>query len=427
MKQKKNSLIKVLVELFMKFALIFVFVFFQNINTLIFAWYAYLFSSLFLVKRERLLLLIIIVLTMYNTTAWIVFYITGLIYPPFPEPSIIYEATISALRGVVLTYFVISFLFLKFDWNNWIRKMSLRVVYILNNMSYIRLVLTSLVLYIFAFYDWYTMLRIGPFVILEYPRRYFWQSFLSTSNHNVQLITISLSIILFLGFFLKRNKIFKMNCIAVLLLYYIPYVVVGARKELLIVLLSGAIIVVYIFKNKSRYIMQVGLFFVIIFFVIMPYFRDKSLFRSFDEWIMPQYILFSIIDENVRNMIDYNYLTGAWIMLPGFMRPISVVNLGQQFADLKLTTVGVGGHSFAEAFLNFGDLSVFLFPLITLMLIIMIVLLSLRIPVAGIIGIVYLFLWGRSDLWVTIFYILYGSIVFALLAQVKINNVKINN
>ena len=379
---------------------------------LIYIWLINLFFTLLLNKDSRIFNVFWLFLTLYNITALFGLKYFNLDYPPFPQEETIIEGTFIGLRGIWLAYTFASIVFFKFDWKNWIKNIVSGVSIQFEQVKEARLYLCGVFVILIGLIDSISLLRLGLLNIFVSERRHFSGELLSTSNHNIQILGISISILLIIGISrYRRNMVLVMYGMSGLFLYWIPFLLVGSRKEL--IYLFGAITIYFMYNKKISKTFLFIITVVGIVFFLLPGLIGNSMEFSFHEFILPQYMLFTLLESNVN--IDYNYFQGTWFLLPGFLRLYNTESLGVIFFNAGLTNVGVGGNPVAEAYVNNHNFVVIIFAIVTVIFLLLIVLLSRINPWIGLIGLSYGFVWGRSDLWITLFFILYTGLIIKLI------------
>ena len=393
----------------------------QYVGGILLAWGGYL-TLLFFDKTKRFFALFFGVLTAYNSFAWVAYEVWHAVYPPYPSESTIYRGTVLSLKAVIAAYLISSLAFFGFDWQRWVFSIANALGNRIKKANMYGIFASIAFLAGVSVIDYYRISQVGLVNILESPRRTYVNFLLSTGNHNIQLVAISVSTFGFLILLLhKGHLLIKAFLAMALFAYWLPFVLIGSRKELLIVFI--ATVGVYLFFNTislgRRLCLGILALFVLLSMALLPAVRDGYIAALAHEWILPQYFLFSVMEKDIK-LEGYNYLTGFWLMVPGFLRPIPVRDLGQTFASLHLTNVGVGAHPVAEAYINNSEFAVLLFAISTTFLLLAVRFLSKLSPAFGMLGIAYLLLWGRSDLWVTLFYLIYGGIVLAAMTALGI-------
>ena len=393
----------------------------QYVGGILLAWGGYLALLLF-DRTKRFFALFFGVLTAYNSLAWVAYEIWHVVYPPYPSESIIYHGTVLSLKAVLVAYLVSSLAFFGFDWQRWFFSIANALGNRIQRANMYAVFAGIAFLVGASVIDYYRISQVGLVNILESPRRTYANLLLSTGDHNIQLVAISVSTFGFLVLLLRRGHLLIKGFLAMALFaYWLPFVLVGARKELLVVFIavSGVYLVFNAIPLGRRLCWAILALFVLLFMVLLPAARDGYFAASAHEWILPQYFLFSVMESEIK-MEKYNYLTGFWLMIPGFLRPTPVRDLGQAFASLHLVNVGVGAHPVAEAYINNPEYAVMLFAVSTTFLLLAVRFLSKLSPAFGVLGMAYLLLWGRSDLWVTLFYMVYGGMVLAAMTTLGI-------
>lgn len=387
----------------------------NQLSLLIVAWLLVL-SGLFVFDAsKRVFYIVWLCVTLYNISAFYAAHYFGLTYQPFPTIQTIFDATALSMKCIFFGFAFAATVLYKLNWKKWLTGN----IEIINNrfkkLHRVNLLAGTSLLALIGLLDWLKILSVGLGAILNSSRREYASELISTSNHNAQLVAIAITI-LFLFYFMNNFKTMKVTVAVAmfsLMIYWVPFVLVGSRKELLIIILVMSIY--FISRYRLGKVPLILILFAVGLLFLLPAILNGSLEYSFHEFILPQYLLFSLWEHNID--LGYNYLSGVWFLLPSFFRVSDTVDLGTSFANLKLTNVGVGAHPVAEAFLNANNanLTIIFFTLVTTLLLLFIILLSKIDATYALIGLAYLLIWGRSDFWITLFFVIYIGLVIRLL------------
>ncbi|GEM_PF-1762583 len=372
----------------------------------------------YLTKRDRLILIRIFIalLTLYTTTSYLVYYFGGITYFGVKGETVAYITKYSFL-SVLCSYIICTFLARKYKMPS-LNQIRLKLIGKARKVKRDRLIIVYLLLFLVGSLMWYDVLfTIGS--VSPVGNREMVGKLLFGNNHYFQVIIISLTI--FLIFLLKAGRKRWVNYWGIFLLIWLwyPTVVVGARKELFIIC-----VVFYLFTNFKTYQkIGVGACFLLYMFGI-PLIREGWAsaalnILSIQEFILPQYVHFVLFEsgkQSINHVSQFSsYLDGVWVFFPGSLRLSEFKPLGVSFFELNETNVALGAHPIGEAWLNFGGWGYPFFIVEYCALIFILFIKNRRYPEFFVVGLPYIALFGRSDLWVTLFFIIYSGVILKLI------------
>lgn len=378
------------------------------------AWLGYKYFS----QRDQLNIIRVFIglLTLYITTGYLVYYFGGITYFGVRGETIEYITKYSFL-SVLFIHVICIFLSRKYNLPS-LNEIRFKLLGKARRVKRDRIVLAYLLLFLAGTLMWYDVIfTIGS--LSPVGNRELVGELLFGNNHYFQLIFISVTI--FVMFILKVRKKRWINYWGACLLFWLwyPTIVVGARKEIFII---G--VVFYMFSNFKTYqkIGVVALFLTYMFGI--PIVREgwsgvALNILSIQEFILPQYV-HHLLYESSQTSIEYvrsfsSYKDGFWVFLPGFLRLSEFQPLGVSFFDLGKTNVALGANPIGEAWLNFGDFGYIFFIFSFVLLVYFLLIRNHKNPEFFVIAVPYLALYGRSDLWVTLFFIIYSGLLLKLL------------
>ncbi|MGE5372295.1 MAG: hypothetical protein ACM3QZ_09930 [Solirubrobacterales bacterium] len=363
-------------------------------------------------KECRIITLLLLVLTAYGTSAYIAFEYFNLLYPPFPFADTIYQSTEMTIKGIFLTGLLLMLVPIR--WGSWLKGCVDAFLIAVREMTLSNVLVLGGLMAMFGLINLYQCQSIGWENILSGSRREYAAMIWATRAHNYQLIAISLTIVIAVRAMVcpKRRETLWL-LIPALLLYWIPFSLVGARKELMVILIIGIMIYLRLGWNK------LPIYLVILVMFLFPIIRDNQvagdagaaakpgLAETFHEVILPQYILFSAVQFPFT--IDRTFLSASQMLVPAFLRMTPVEEVGAAFSAAALSDVSYGAFPVAEAYYYSRDFCIPVFALLTVSLMLIIYSLSRVFPGYGLIGCAWMFVWGRSEYWVHFWWILYGG------------------
>lgn len=378
----------------------------QWLGPVIIVWWCVLLLNLAVFPEKRLITVLTVFLSLYCTSAYLAAYYFDLYYPPFPSMTTYTTGTWLSFQALTLTYVLL--LCIPVRWNKWIGECAHRLMADVREMPRFNILLCCAMLFGMALITLRQCTVIGWTTIIEANRRMFAHFVYATYDHNFQLIAISLSIILAIRAVCRpKNNETWLFLLPTLILYWLPTLIIGARKELFLVVVC-LVSILFIAGISRKY-----LYLVFGMMVLLPIVKEGGLKYLFHEYILPQYYFLSLLQFPFQ--VDRTFADGSLFMLPNFLRPFPVESLASIFTNTGLPNVGYGAHPMAEAWIYSPDWCILVFALLTVSMLLVIYGLSRLYPGYGLLGFAYLIIWGRSEYWGHLFFIFYGGLLMWLL------------
>jgi hypothetical protein len=384
----------------------------EALGFLAIGWTGYLVLHLVREKSQRPVVAFWLALTVYNLSAWIAVTQFNERFPPFPSESIIARGTVMSLEVIVLAYIALRLILLTVPFGSWWRGMMTEVGALAKRMSNGKLIVACLLLLTVAAIDWYQLLSLGVSSVLGGYRREYATNLLSASNHDVWVIAIGATLALSLHAIangLRSRQAYLVY--AVLAVYWLPSILAGSRQLLVAVGVSIATVAIasnILTRNSARFVKVLAGGALMMLF-LLPFLETGQLSQATIEFVYPQYMLFTAMADNLP--LHMSYLGDSAFMLPSQLRPTHIQVIGDQFKALNITNVGVGDSPVGEAYIDSPRYVVPIAVTSTLVVLLIVVLLSKLHPAFLVVGVGQLIVWGRSDFWVVIFYIVYGGLL----------------
>lgn len=375
-------------------------------------WYSYLLCQILFARNARHGPLIFTSLTLYATTAWLALRYAREAYPPWPSTQLVQETTVVDLRAVILAYGITELLIGMEGITNAIDRATFKYQFCIKEHG-TKSLDTVIALFVFGvgLHDCLRVALIGIGNIMSSERRTYASELLMGGNHNIQVLCIAATIWLVCRIVLVGGGLFPL---ASLISLWLPFFLVGSRKE---AITTAAIIVILLTGKFSRRTITAVVVGGAVVFVI-PAVGTGDIFSSLHEFILPQYMHFSMAMGLVPEDLGGSFVERSQFLLPAFLRITQITDLGSAFYALDLAGVGVGASPFAEAALV-GDLqsTELSFAIIFLAIAILMVVSSRIWPgfTCAIFGLILVY--GRSDFWTFMFFAVYISILLWLIRR----------
>lgn len=373
------------------------------------AWLIWTVAQILIQRKARLGASLFLSLTLYATTAWIAFVYARQSFSPWPYQGVVESVTILDLRCVLISYIVIETVVGLEAIDTSVRYASSEVRRrIGSSTSGLPDILISLTLLCIGIHDCLKIITIGFDRIIADERRTYATELLLGGNHNVQIVCIAATV--FLVCRLSLSQVGFLPVIALLALW-LPFLLVGSRKE---AITTGAVCVVLLSGFLSKRILTLlALGFVILF--TFPAIKSGNPFSSLHEFILPQYMHFAMGMGLVPAELGGSFFQRAQLLLPSPLRLTEVTDLGSEFYELRLTNVGIGASPFGEAELNsFLGSTQFSFVILFVLAIFLMVVLKNYLPIFTAVSFGLLLVYGRSDSWTYLFFVIYVSILVSV-------------
>ncbi len=351
----------------------------------------------------------------YGTVAWLAAAFGDRYFPPFPSLAVIETATLTDLRAVVSAYVAVEAVLGSARVGDAVRDAAERSRRALS-WSYRVPTLRGVVLLwllLVGVLDWVTVLRIGIGSILAGARRAYANELLLGAEHNVQLITVALSIVAGVWAVWSPYRVAPLLGLAVC---WSPFVLVGSRKELLLV--AAALGVVIASGRAHRVLVVCGA--VVAFLFVQPALKSGDVFDSLHEVILPQYMHFALVLNFVPPDFGGPFLERAQFLLPGPLRLTEPIDLSKAFFSSGTAGVGVGSSPFAEAsIIDPAIPTECSFAALVLGLVVLMVVAARRVYFVALLAYAQLITFGRSDTWIALFFIVYIGLLLHVLVRLS--------
>lgn len=389
----------------------------DSLNFAILATLAFLILQLVVGRSARYSTVLILSLTLYSVSAYAVLVINGERFAPFPLSSTIVDTTVGDLRTVLICFLVTELLFGLDLVDRRVRAAghAVRTLVAVPKLRELDAIL-SVALLTVGCYDFVQLLRIGFGNVLGSERRQYATDLLLGGNHNVQAICIASTVYLLARWVLITRS---PTMVAVVACAWIPFVISGSRKELIVV---GCICVVLLgpaLSQRARLTIAaggVGMFF-------LPTLYTRDLMSSIHEFALPQYMHFAIQMGLVPHDISGTFVERAQFLLPSFLRITDIETFGQAFYDLRITNVGLGASPFGEATLNnfFGSPTAS-FVIVWIASLGIALVCSRRLPTVTVVLYSLLVVYGRSDFWTMMFYVVTIAAIIEVFLRLQVEH-----
>src|SRR5258706_3411692 len=379
-----------------------------------FAWFIFLGVLLFLDLKKWFFTAFWLALTLYHIMAWLIFFFRGIMFSPFPSIDILYSGSVLSLKAIISGFIISSIIFINTDWNAWMQSSTHSFIQQIQRAPRYSIYTGALILLILGAIGWVNVGQIGLEAIIANERRAY-ISDLPIADHNIRLIYTAVSIFIALAALARRRE--RPITIASLIISWSPVLLVGSRHFLVVTLIAFFLAIASsdesIISTKNRRIFVFAVFPVslLVMLSIAAIWRRNAI-SSLNEFILPQYMLFSLMGKNIS--IPYDSFRGFWLMFPNFVRPVKVVDLGTLFKNLGMTSVGVGANPVAAAYLDSPGHTILFFSVTSIRLLLIVYYLGKFRLAPAILSGGLIFIFGRSDFWVVLWFFVYSAIVIKL-------------
>jgi hypothetical protein len=263
--------------------------------------------------------------------------------------------------------------------------------------------------------DWVTVAHIGLDIIAESGRRRFSDALVLATNHNVQVVAIPVTILALICAWRAGDRFTRMVVFVCVGFAWFPSFLAGSRKEVFLICVAFLpIVLARPVSNTTRLLVAAA---GTSFFAI-PILFDGEIVRGFQEFILPYYNIVSIHEYPDYLRPTTPFFSGVQLLLPSFLRATDARVFGSDLSELMTAlgqNVSYGGQPYAEALAFTAQTPALMFLMSNAILFGTCFLLARINSIYTIIAFPYLALWGRSILWVTLFFILYGGLLLILL------------
>jgi len=384
---------------------------------LIAVWFGFLIGQILFFRRSRLGLLLYFALSLYGTAAYMSMLIGRQVFPPWPSQTIIENSTEQALISVIVTTGLCELLIGSEAIGFMLHTASVRVEELVTRVRSGAVdVLLSLGLIAIGVADALRLAEIGFGAVLGGSRREFSNRLLLGSDHNIQLVCIAATIVLVARrYYLTTGYLPIVAVMAV----WLPYIVIGSRKDLVTTATICLILLGRAFKRGHRILIAGGCISVFAF----PWLLSGDFYLSLHEFILPQYMQFSIDMGLVPDTLGGTFIERGQFLIPATFRLTQIVDFGQAVFRLGLTGVGVGASPFGEAILVAGSglRAVWFFAGLFVAWLIFVRLMTERMYLVTVVSYGLLIVYGRSDFWTMVFFAIYISLLVWLLSILPVN------
>ena len=270
-------------------------------------------------------------------------------------------------------------------------------------------------LVILGMIDWATVARIGLDIIAESGRRRFSDALVLATDHNVQVVAIPSTILALICVWRAPDRLLQMVVFVCVGFAWFPSFLAGSRKEVFLICCAFLpVVLTRPVSNTTRLLVAAagaG-------FITVPILFDGQIVRGFQEFILPYYNVVSVHEYPDYLRPTTPFFSGIQLLLPSFLRATDASVFGSDLSGLMTAlgqNVSYGGQPYAEALAFTAQTPALMFLLSNAILFGTCLLLARINSIYTIIAFPYLALWGRSILWVTLFFILYGGLLLILL------------
>lgn len=351
----------------------------------------------------------------YFGAAFVVRYGFGLSYFPFVSDEVFNQTALAAMRAFDLS-FIVFFPLLRGKWcRNCIAAHGRAVDQIAATPRW-RIFGICIVMVALGIIDWTEVAKIGLGVIAESGRRSFSDVLALASDHNVQVVAIPISILALIRACRTDDRLLRAVVTICVGFAWLPSFLAGSRKEVFLICMAFLPIMLTRPVGAMARWLAVG---AALIFILVPILFDGQIIMGFQEFILPYYNIVSVHEYSDYLMPTYSFFSGIQLLLPSFLRISDVRVFGSDLSDLMIAlgqNVSYGGQPYAEAMAFAGQTPAVMFLVNNSILLGACYVLARINSIYTIMAFPYLALWGRSILWVTLFFILYGGLLLILLA-----------
>jgi hypothetical protein len=388
-----------------------------QLHYLVAVWFGFLIGQALFFRRSRFGIFLYFTLSLYGTAAYIAWLIGHQIFPPWPSQTVIERSTEQALMSVILATGLCELLIGSEAIGFMLRTASVRVEQLVTRVrSGVVDVFLSLGLIIVGAADAFRIAEVGFGAVAGGYRREFANRLLLAGDHNLQLVCIAATIVLVARRYFLTTGILPILAVTI---GWLPYIVVGSRKELVTTAAICVVLLGHKFTGRQRIVIAAGG--VSVF--ALPWLLSGDVYSSLHEFILPQYMQFSIDMGLVPGDLVGSFIERAQFLLPAPLRLTQIVGFGQAFFELRLTGVGIGASPFGEAILvaGAGQSAVWFFAGLFVVWVIFMRLMAERMYVVTVVSYGLLLVYGRSDFWTMAFFAIYISLLLWLLSVLPVD------
>ncbi|WP_142028786.1 hypothetical protein [Arthrobacter sp. SLBN-112] len=384
----------------------------DNIEPVLLVWLLVLLTQVFFVPSRRLAGVLFLSLTLYASTAYLALKYARQNFEPWPSLQVVQSVTALDLRCVFLAVILVEAVF---GFERLGAVVSRASVTCRNSIGAVRSSLpdfaVSILFLTIGIFDWLKIASIGLGNVLGGERRQYATQLLLGGNHNVQVMVMAATVFLVCRIVTRSIGPLPILSLAVL---WLPFLLVGSRKE---AITTGAICIVMLGGLLSkRALLVFGGFSAVVF--LSPSLKSGNIYDSLHEFILPQYMHFSMAMGLVPPDLGGTFLERSQFLVPDILRLTQIVDFGRAFYRLGITGVGLGASPFGEAQLNsFFHSTELSFAFVFLIAVTMMIFLARWAPVYSVVAFGLLIVFGRSDFWTYMFFVCYVSAVVFILSK----------
>lgn len=357
-------------------------------------------------------------ISLYGCSAWVNLFIGGVNYPPFPTFAVVENSTRDALQWTIIAFIASELVIGGRKIDGAVRQGASTVASGLR-VGRLSMFPSLAVVGVLGLVDWLLLAQLGFGTVLGSARRSYSGELLTTSSHIVQIMFVAASIVVLLLHAQRgiRSRVQRFGGLGIIAVSWVPYLLVGSRKEVLIVIVTVSLVMLPSLRPRQYLAAAIG----VVALFAYPALRADQWAFAFHEFILPQYIQFSI----ASNVVDASFAGSFWersqFLLPAALRPGDPVDIGLAFYRTGATNVGVGAGLFGELqSLKNSGVTVgrpYMLAGLLLALFSILVLTKVRASWFCIVLAAHLLLLGRNDFWLSLFFAVYiGAMIHILIA-----------
>lgn len=382
------------------------------IEVVLLTWLSVLAVQIFFLRSRRLAAVLFLSLTLYASTAYLALKYARQNFEPWPSLQVVQSVTALDLRCVFLAVIFVEVLF---GFERIGAVVSRAAGACRNSIGSVQSSLPDFVVSIMfvtiGVFDWLKIASIGFGNVLSGERRQYATQLLLGGNHNVQVLVMAATVFLVCRIFTRSIGSLPIVSIAIL---WAPFLLVGSRKE---AITTGAICIIMLGGLLSkRAVLAFASCSVFIF--LSPSLKSGSIYDSLHEFILPQYMHFSMAMGLVPPDLGGTFLERSQFLLPNILRITEITDFGRAFYRLGITGVGLGASPFGEAQLSyfFGNTEIS-FAIVFVAAVALMIFFARRAPIYTVVAFGLLVVYGRSDFWTYMFFVSYVSAAIFLLSK----------
>ncbi len=333
------------------------------------------------------------------------------------------ELTITMLSAISFSYVVISLVMQIFSKrvNLSVKTSRLRVMEKSIKTPHAIFLATILLVTLVSIYQIYQVFFVYGLYKSLFLSQLVRQEILIPSSTYIQLIVIPSMIFLVSRTYKTPHDNFRVFVRLVIFATLIPLFLVSARKEILLIIIA---VIPFLHLGKKAFALAIA---TVLLFLLQAAYRNigygaisfNDIILSSHEFVLPSYTFIltaesgPVIQQIIQN--SSGYLTSFWGLLPNFLRLEQYVDFGSSFYSATSINIALGASPFADIYLDFADIVAPVFIVNLVIIFLGIFLLSKKIPEILFLSFPFLFILGRSTFSITVFFIVYSTLVLVLL------------